>query len=171
MGIAKIIVNSSPYPRVVSSVHVYRGLPDADKEPRGYAAAQRQNQVWRDNGVKVTPRPLQYPDTWPSLSGEKPREKGIDVQLALDFTIGAVEKRYEVGVLFSGDTDLKPALEYVAKLTKAGGPRAEVAAWSTDDPRQHNRRLSIKGSNLWCHWLDRGKYILACDTRDYARRA
>lgn len=28
------------------------------------------------------------------------------------------------------DTDLRPPLEFVATLTQAGGPRAEVAAWS-----------------------------------------
>jgi hypothetical protein len=78
------------------------------------------------------------------LPGEKPGEKGIDVALTIDFAVMAVRGEFDVGVIFSTDTDLKPALEFVAGLGegKPGGmPRAEVAAWSAKD--QQNRRLSI----------------------------
>jgi hypothetical protein len=46
------------------------------------------------------------------------------------------------------------------------GPRAEVAAWSGDD--MHNRRLSIPGRQLWCHWLDRSAYHKVADNVDYS---
>jgi len=70
----------------------------------------------------VTARPLRYP--WDDLAS-KPEEKGIDVQIALDFVMMAVRGEYGVGVLMSGDTDLLPALEEVIRL---GQPTAEVAA-------------------------------------------
>ena len=99
----------------------------------------------------ATLRTLRYPYGWPDRCerGEKPQEKGIDVALAIDFVRLAIEKQYDVGVLMSTDTDLKPALETVAALRSSGGPRVEVAAWSGDN--MHNRRLSISGANLWCH--------------------
>jgi hypothetical protein len=43
----------------------------------------------------------------------------------------AVRRDFEVGILMSTDTDMKPALEAVAQLTATQGTRAEVAAWST----------------------------------------
>lgn len=42
-----------------------------------------------------------------------------------------MQDEYDVGILMSTDTDLKPALEGVTQLTNR---RAEVAAWSS--PRQ-----------------------------------
>jgi hypothetical protein len=93
----------------------------------------------------VVTRPLQYPHGWPSTHepGARPREKGIDIALAIDFVTMAIRSEYDVGILMSTDTDLKPALEAVAELTDTQGTRAEVAAWSS--PEQHSRRLSIHG--------------------------
>ena len=69
----------------------------------------------------------------------------------------AVRRDFEVGILMSTDTDMKPALEAVAQLTATQGTRAEVASWSAVG--QHSRRLSIQSRNLYCHWV--GKDI--CD--------
>ena len=66
--------------------------------------------------MKVIQRTLRYPSDWPS---RKAQEKGIDVALAVDFVMMAVAEEYDVGVLMSTDTDLKPALEAVVAL---GGP-------------------------------------------------
>lgn len=82
--------------------------------------------------------------------------------LALDFALMASRGEYDVGVLMSTDTDLKPALEVVAASTTA---RAEVAAWST--AAGYSRRLSIKGHRLWCHWIEETEYRQIQDTRDY----
>lgn len=97
---------------------------------------------WSTSRYVLLPTPHGWPDR--SQPGEKPREKGIDVALAIDFVTMAVRGEYDVGILFSTDTDLKPALEAVAQL--GTGVRAEVAAWSGDG---HNRRLSISSRQLW----------------------
>lgn len=96
--------------------------------------------------------------------GEKPEEKGIDVSIAVDFVLMAAQKEYDVGVLMSADTDLKPALEAVVSL---GSARVEVAAWSNQ--YGHSKRLAIKSTRIWCHWLDRGDYTAVLDRRDYTR--
>lgn len=103
---------------------------------------------------------LRYPFSWPRLPAE---EKGIDVALAIDFVMGAIDDAYHIGVIFSTDTDLRPALEVVA--TRFGGaPRGEVAAWRSPT---ENRRLSVKGKNVWCHFLDQNDYLAIHDPTDY----
>jgi len=107
------------------SSHLSRS-PDATRDPRGYGAATRQCDIWeQDVRVTVTLRTLAYPRGWPDKCepGEKPREKGIDVALAIDFVAMAVRGEYDVGILMSTDTDLKPALA-VADLTGRGRSEA-----------------------------------------------
>jgi hypothetical protein len=68
----------------------------------------------------------------------------------------------------STDTDLKPALEYVARLTdKAGKPRAEAAAWSAVG--RINPRLAIPGRRRYCHWVGVQTYQAVADPTDYTR--
>lgn len=163
------IVGNSPYDRELLQVRVYRGRPAEKHDVKGYSACTRQCAIWEhDPQVKVSLRTLAYPVGWPSnhTPGEKPREKGIDVALAIDFVAMAVRKEYDVGILMSTDTDLKPALEAVAQLTTSTGPRPEVAAWSGKG--MHNRRLSISTRNLWCHWLDETAYAAVADMTDYS---
>lgn len=45
----------------------------------------------------------------------KIREKGVDVKLALDLVIGAVDDIYDTALIISSDTDLIPAIKYVRK--------------------------------------------------------
>lgn len=117
-------------------------------------------------------RDLRYPDGWPgsSLPGERPRETGVDVALAVDYVALALEKRFDVGVIMSLDTDILPALEYVVDKRRAWGrPVPEVAAWR---PTGHyGSRLSVRGARppLWCHWLDDKVYAGLADGTDYSQ--
>jgi hypothetical protein len=81
--------------------------------------------------------------------------------LAVDMVMGATRDEFDVAVLFSGDTDLLPAIEAVERLDK----RVEVAAWRPDDGP--SRRLSLPGSSMWCHWLDRHDFEMVRDDTDY----
>ena len=162
--LGELIASKGPFERELLSVRVYRGQPDSQKDPRGYAANDRQCQHWR--GLPKTTaitRTLQYLRSWPK---EKAREKGIDVRLAIDIVAMAVRREFDVGVLMSRDTDLKPALEFVRDLKGDPYPRCEVAAWSA--PNGHSRRLSIPGSKIWCHWLDDSDYEAVADPTNYA---
>lgn len=146
--------------RALTHVGMHRGLPSSKQDVQGYAAAQRQIAAWRAlDRVEVRVRPLRYPFPYPE---KKPEEKGIDVQLAVDFVMMAVRGEYDIGVVMSGDTDLRPAIEEVARLPDV---RAEVAAWKPDTG--YGQRISIKGMRLWCHWLDRIAYEGIRDHRDY----
>jgi len=168
--LAQHLAADSPYDRRLEQVRVYRGQPDSTRDPRGYGASRRQHAAWDQSPLlqRIT-RPLRYPQGWPNSlePGAKPQEKGIDVALALDFVAMAMRKEYDVGILMSTDTDLKPALEFVADMTSGPiGPRPEVAAWSAS--KQHGRRLSIPGRRLYCHWIGEDVYRRVSDDANYA---
>ncbi|MER6554600.1 NYN domain-containing protein [Streptomyces sp. NPDC001725] len=164
VALAQHLAADSPYGRHLHQVRIYRGQPDASRQPGSYGASRRQHAQWERNPlVKLVTRPLRYPTAWPQ---ERAQEKGIDVQLSMDFAVMATRGEFDVGIMVSADTDLKPALEYVAELTASRGrPRAEVAAWSVDG--QHCRRLAIKGRNLYCHWVGEDIYKTVRDDTDY----
>ena len=96
--------------RTLSEVRIYTGRPDSSKQPKTYGAHMRHCEAWERAGAIVIPRALRYPGDWPATRAE---QKGVDVELAIDFIAGAIDGRYDVGVIFSTDTDLRPALEFV----------------------------------------------------------
>ena len=132
-------------------------------QPGSNRAAMRQNAKWESfPNVVVRTRPLRYPPDFPK---SKPVEKGIDVQIALDFALMAVRGEYDVGVLMSRDTDLLPALEEAVGL---GTVEVEVAAWRADEPPR--RRLRLPGAHIRCRWIDRLAYQAMQDLTDYTKR-
>ena len=145
----------------LSEVRAYTGRPDPDKDPKTYSAHMKQCAEWQRTGVIVIHRQLRYPTDWPNHSAQ---EKGIDTALAIDFVAMAVDGKFDLGVIVSTDTDLLPALEFVRKRF-AGHRHIAVAAWRSP---QSNRRLSIPGTNIWCHWLDRNDYDSVADSTRYS---
>ena len=83
----------------------------------------------------------------------------------MDFSAMARDDKYNVGILVSTDTDMKPPLEQVVALSDPS-KIVEVAAWRSARVRA---RLSISGRNIWCHWLDFIKYNYLADPTNYAR--
>ena len=162
ISLAERIVHKRPG-RTLKGVRIYRGLPESSREPKGYGAARRQAHAWKmDDRTTFLSRALRYPVGWPSV---KAQEKGVDVALAVDFVVMAVRGEYDVGVLLSSDTDLLPALEGVLALGGDPYPTAEVASWQPDSG--HGRRLHVRGTSLWCNWLDRSDFESVKDLRDY----
>lgn len=51
-------------------------------------------------------------------SNDKYHEKGVDVLLALDLALGAVDNKYDTALLVSSDTDLLPAIKETEKRGK-----------------------------------------------------
>jgi hypothetical protein len=154
--------------RELAFVRVYRGMPDQALDPFGYAAARRQHARWcRDARVILTTRRLRYPDGWTSDARDvgDPREKGIDVALAIDFVTMGIDGQFDVGVVMSSDQDLLPALEYLRRRsqTRGGFPVIEVAAWRSEQTR--SMRLSLGNNKPFCHWLDKQTYWGLQDSR------
>ena len=106
--------------RELAEVNVYRGQPSPERDPKGARAFGRQVHAWSlESLTRGVTRPLNY-------RTDPPREKGIDVQLAVDAVAGAIRDEYDVAVFFTEDTDLIHALELVAEVKGRNG--IEVAA-------------------------------------------
>ncbi len=120
----------------------------------------KQCAAWEKARASVIARTLRYPVDWPAT---KAQQKGVDVALAIDFVALAIDEEYDVGVIASTDTDLKPALEYVYRK-HSSARRGEVTNWTGSTIQ---KRLSIPGARIWCTWLNRGDYNAVVDLTDY----
>jgi len=60
------------------------------------------------------------------------REKGIDVKLATDLIVGAVDDRYDTAIVISSDSDLVPAIDWVRMK---GKKKIEYIGFSILDKR------------------------------------
>ena len=131
----------------LSDVRVYSGRPVSNRDRRSYAAHRKQSRHWSSDGATVITRGLRYPRTWPT---EPAQEKGID---------GA----YDVGVIMSTDTGLRPVLEFVHNRAP-GRLHVAVAAWATG---KGDQRLSLPDASVWCHWLSLADYSAVADPTRY----
>ncbi len=148
-------------PRNLKEVRIYRGRPASSKEPKTYGAHMRQCAAWETAGPTVVHRPLRYPRDWPATKSE---EKGIDVQLALDIVTMSIRGELDIAILFSTDTDLRPALEAFSLLKFDAPRRIEVATWKSP---AFKKALRVDGQHVWCHFLEEKDFRSVRDTRDY----
>jgi len=154
----------------LTQIRIYRGRPTQQADPGGYAAFQRQDAAWRRNRLIVPCyNDLRYPEDWgqPTCT-TRPREKGIDVALAVDLVTLARDHAYDAAVVMSADYDLVPAIDSVVqrRLFRGEGPDVEVAAWN-GGARHKPLRLRLPGRSLYCIWLDQEDYWGVEDTTDY----
>lgn len=141
-------------------VLVFRGQPRFDREPRLYDITDAQRTEWtRDSRVNLTYRSLKSPPLWPA---EPAREKGIDVEVALNLLTTAEDVRSPIVILATHDTDLEPALA-IANRRKGSGVRVETAGWAG------GRRLG-RHLKLWHTTLNADEFELARDRRNYSVR-
>jgi uncharacterized LabA/DUF88 family protein len=156
----------------LSQVRVYRGLPSNRHQPKGYSAVRRQTASWRKSGnTEVLLRPLHYPANWPDSRREdgEPREKGVDVELAVDFVSMAVSGKFDYGIIFSMDNDLKPPLEFIGNSYPEIG--IGVASWWPSGEVNRDSRpstISIKDINLREIRLNYSDFQSVCDETDYS---
>jgi uncharacterized LabA/DUF88 family protein len=158
----------------LSQIRIYRGRPTQQSDPKAYDAFQRQAARWALNN-KVHPRfnDLRYPDDWGDADcTDSPREKGIDVALAVDLITMARDNLFDLGIVMSADYDLVPAIQHVysRRKTRGDGPRVEVAAWKSDQGDKP-LRIQLPHDKVWCTWLDRSDYWGVVDETDYKLKA
>lgn len=125
-------------------VNIHRGLPSQKFDQPGYAANRRQAAAWvKAGGTIVQPclRPLRYPRGYPDRTTEPPREKGIDVQLAVEAVEWSVTGKADVVIIFSHDTDLVPVVELLCRLK--GTKSVETASWRSDTFNQRLRHPDV----------------------------
>lgn len=149
---------------------IYRGRPVQQHDNKGYAAVRRQTTAWsRNKLIEMHARDLRYPEDWGQENCiDKPREKGVDVALALDVVTYGRDGLYDGGIVMSADYDLAPALDYMVRRRKTAGtgPIVEVAAWKSDQGGKP-LRIRLDAKPLYCIWLDRQTYWGVVDETDY----
>jgi hypothetical protein len=157
-------LNPDNPPSTLHQVRVYRGLPDARKEPIPNAANQAQAAAWRQRcpspeRLLIFQRPLRYPQLWPA---EPPQEKGVDVALAVHLVQVAYQGGFDVAVVCSHDSDLAPALD-VVRSARTAAVHLEVASWG----RLKRISYSTESNRPWCHQLDRPLFNAVRDNGRY----
>jgi hypothetical protein len=70
----------------------------------------------------------------------------------------AIRNEYDIGIIMSSDTDLRPAVEFVAGIA---GKRIETAKWEGMSP------LVTPSKDTWCHVLSRKDCDSIADATDY----
>jgi uncharacterized LabA/DUF88 family protein len=142
-------------------VGVYCGIADRRRDPRTSAARARQVAAWRRHGgVTAVTRPLRYPRGWPR---EKAQEKGIDVKIAIDALMLAVQRKYDIAVIASCDSDLAPLAEALFELQRlTGAPGVEAIAWNG-----RGGRIGLRGKQMAYREVDERDYLAMQDITDY----
>lgn len=69
------------------------------------------------------------------------REKGIDVKIATDIIVGAVDNQYDIAILISSDTDLVPAIDWVRYGYKK---KVEYVGFSLPETKNYESTRPIK---------------------------
>jgi uncharacterized LabA/DUF88 family protein len=155
-------------PRELQEVRVYRGMPDRHRDPQTYAAFWSQVEAWRQRGgtrLVSRFRLLRYPSRHLAQQGvpERPREKGVDVWLAIDLVEMAIRHSVDRAVVMSTDTDLVPALELAA--SERGEEFVEVAGW--EGTGSSAALLHVRGHNIVRRRLRENIYGKLRDPTDY----
>jgi len=140
----------------LTEIHVFRGWPSRKHEGAQHARVQRQQSNWtRDRRVRMHLRTLQYPRDWPD---EPAKEKGVDVELAIEVVRSAITSAADVLIVATRDTDIVPALDLVASSTSA---KVELATWDGQSELKVASRPRVVR-------LGRSDFNRSRDTRDYS---
>lgn len=139
----------------LAQVLVFRGAPSNARQPTQYSVVQRQRSEWtRDRRVKVNYRTIRYSDR----PGIPPREKGVDVLVALHLVKLSTAEDLDVVLLAAHDTDQEPALEMAVR---EGTVRVGTVGWD------RCKRLRVPGADVPHVSLDGSAFVRSRDRRVY----
>ncbi len=137
----------------------YTGVPSQGKEPDLFSFWEAKAKAMRADGVYVYTRTIRY-------SGARPQEKGIDIRIALDAVLLALDNVCDLIIIVSTDqdfTELKPAILRISEEQHRGIEMKCAFPYGT----QNNRR-GIDGMD-WIR-VDKKTYDACIDYRDYRPR-
>ena len=141
--------------------HLYSGIPDRKHSPFWAEYWTKRKLALKRSGVHVVTRPLRYHQYAGTLV---PREKGIDVRLALDVVSLARKQQYDVAILFSQDQDLVEVVDEVRDISKEQGRLIRLVSVFPTGPNATSRRGIDR-----TEWVtvDQADYDACLDERDY----
>jgi len=154
----------------LSAIHFYTGIPDPAIDPDRNHFWVTKLGVMGSRGVQTFSRPLRYSNQLVTLPNGSitttlvGREKGIDIRLALDVVRDALNKRYDVAIIFSQDQDLSEATNEIRSISRQQQRWIKVACAFPFSPTLQNKR-GINGTD-WIK-IDRATYDACIDPNDY----
>lgn len=167
----------------LAGVRHYTGIPSASDDPKWNHFWNAKQAAMGTRGVYTFGRALVYRDqevVWPDGSPvllpdgtpyviRVPKEKGIDIRLALDVVSLAVSQAYDVAILFTQDQDLTEAVDEVKAIARLQRRWVTVAcaypfSATPADPRWNNGR-GVNRTN-WIK-LDSATYTSCKDPKNY----
>lgn len=144
---------------VLQRVHLYRGSPDFQRDPDATNLFRDEKMRWgQDPKLAAHYEPMRY-----GSGRAAPKESGVNVRLSLDLVEAARSHDFDKIVLFSGDSDLAPAVGDVMKTTTP----LDLASWSDGHEMPGNILTEIcrrKTFRLWTHRLNADDFW-ACQDR------
>lgn len=163
---------------ILNEVRFYTGVPRLDiDDAERYLAHFWIDKINHYSGFRAPIRFVGFTRTLAyRFSSNRPpeaREKGIDVRLALDLVLGAIDDDYDVAVIFSQDKDLNEAVDSVHH------ERSRVGRWihlecsfpipdaTTIQSRYGNSVDRMGLANTRWRRLDRAMYSGCRDSRDF----
>ena len=165
VGLAEEICGRRKRPSTLARVHVYRGRPSAEHQPKPRSYFDRYAALWRrDERCVLKARDLKYRrvahDRFDDGQGFTAQEKGIDVWLAVDLIAEGIANAHDAIVVMSSDTDLVPAIEYVRDHT---GTHVELACWNAPGIYPMSMKgPDGKGRRPFCHFLGAEVFDRVC---------
>lgn len=85
-----------------------------------------------------------------TIRGSKPRrQKGVDIQLAVDMLVGSFNKLFDVAVLISGDEDFVPLVHEVQRRGVSVVVAAASRTISAELRRIADRYVDLSGPDWW----------------------
>jgi uncharacterized LabA/DUF88 family protein len=130
----------------LQEIKFYTGLPDPIDKPYWNHFWTAKLAIMGTRGIKTFTRPLRYRNQIIKLADGTTCtapvgvEKGIDVRIALDVLRLAIEKAYDVALIFSQDQDLSEAADEVRKISQQQQRWIKVACAFPISPTYNNRR-------------------------------
>lgn len=97
-----------------------------------------------------------------SISFERTREKGIDVKIAVDMMVGAIDDQYDTAILVSSDTDLVPAIDWIKYRTKK---KVEYVGFSM--PEEIGKRDGVRPVTALIRCTDVQRTLIAADLQKF----
>lgn len=163
-SLGRRIVRDHP-DRALEQVRVYSGVPTPQRDAKGNKIMQRKLATWAQDmpdKVEVFPRPLSYPPP-------RGREKGVDVELAVDLVRMALEDAYDVAVIASADSDLVPALSFVVHSCE--GKEIETIAWAPEPGCEQDTAaaIDIPGGGVIRFAIPKNDFERIADKRNFVQ--
>jgi uncharacterized LabA/DUF88 family protein len=143
---------------ILTAIHIYTGIHDAavNRGLHDFWNRKLLSHKASDSRVSIFTSPLRY-------SNGIPREKGIDIRIALDLVKTVRKGECDIVVLFSQDSDFTEVAKEVREIAKERGRWVKIASAFPYDASKN--RIGIEATD-WIH-ISKSDYDSCIDPTDY----